>query len=49
MQFSQKKKKFRNNLLHFASLNAILNIFKKKMTLLANVFLNLRTPKNFLR
>ena len=31
---------------HFLNLNSILNIFKKMMTLIADVFLNLRTPKN---
>ena len=35
--------------LHFINLDSILNIFKKTMTLIADVFLNLRTPKNVLR
>ena len=35
--------------LHFLNLDSILNIFKKKMTLIADVFLNLRTPKNVVR
>ena len=34
---------------HFLNLDSILNIFKKKMTLTADVFLNLRTPKNVVR
>ena len=32
--------------LHFLNLDTILKIFQKKMTLLADVFLNLRTSKN---
>ena len=35
--------------LHFRNLESISNIFKKKMTLIADVFLNLRTPKNVVR
>ena len=31
--------------LHFPNLDLILNIFRKKMTLIADVFLNLRTPQ----
>ena len=30
----------------FLNLHSILKIFKKKMTLIAHVFFNLRTPKN---
>ena len=33
----------------FQNLDPILNIFKKKMTLIADVFLNLQTPKNLVR
>ena len=36
-------------LLQFLNLNSILNIFKKKMTLIDDVFLNLRKPKYFVR
>ena len=32
-------KKFRNNVLHFGNLNATMNIFKKKMSLIADVLL----------
>ena len=49
MQLSQRQKTFTHFLfffLHFGNLDSILNIFKEKMTLKANVFLNLRTPKN---
>ena len=31
--------------LRFRNLDLILNLFKKKMTLIADVFLNLQTPK----
>ena len=45
MQLSQKRKIFSNSFLHFLNLHLIFNIFEKNMTLIANVFLNLRTPK----
>ena len=45
MQLSQKRKTFSNSSLHFLNLHLIFNIFEKNMTLIANVFLNLRTPK----
>ena len=35
--------------MHFRNLDSILNIFKKKMTLIAEVFLKLRTLKNVVR
>ena len=35
--------------LHFPNLDRILNIFKQKVTLIPDVFLDLRTPKNVLR
>ena len=35
--------------LHFRNSYSIFNIFNKKMTLIANVFLNLRIPKNVVR
>ena len=46
MQLSKKRNIFSKFFLHFRNLDSILNIFKKKMTLIADVFLNLRTPKN---
>ena len=47
MQLSQNRKTFQEFFfLPFLNLHAILNIFKKKITLIANRFLNLRTPKN---
>ena len=35
--------------LHFRNLDPVLNIFKKKMTLIADVFLNVRTQKKVVR
>ena len=47
MQLSQKRKlSYKFIFSHFLSLNSILNIFKKKMTLKADVFLKLRTAKD---
>ena len=46
MQLSQKRKTFSDFFfffLHFLNLDSILNIFKKKMTVTADVFFNLRT------
>ena len=47
MQLSQKQKKISNFLFHFWNLHQILNILKKKMMVIANVFPKLRTVKNF--
>ena len=47
--YLRKKKIFLIFFLHFRNLDSILNIFKKKMTLIADVFLNLRTPKDVVR
>ena len=54
MQLSQKQKIlspfFFLLLFHFLTLHSILDIFKKKlMTFIADVFLNLRTPKHVVR
>ena len=49
MQLSQKRKIFSPFFLPFRKLDLILNIFEKKMTLIADVFLNLRTPKEVVR
>ena len=47
MQISHKRNIFSQFFLfHFRNLDSILNIFKKKMPLIADAFLNLRTPKN---
>ena len=46
MELSRKQKAFSLFFwLHFLNLNSILNIFKKNLTLLAYLFLNLPTPK----
>ena len=47
--YLKKKKISSNSLLHFWNLDFILNILKKELTLIADVFLNLRTPKNVVR
>ena len=49
MQLCQKRRIFSKFFLHFVNLDSILNIFKKKMTLIADVFLNLGTPKDVVR
>ena len=49
MQLSQKRNIFSDFSLHFRSLELILNIIKKKITLIAAAFLNLRTGKNVVR
>ena len=49
MQLSQKRKIFSHFYLYVLNLDSISNIFKKKMTLIADVFLNLQTPKNVVR
>ena len=46
MQLSQNEKYFLNFFfLHFLNLDSILNNFKNKMTLAADIFFNLQTPK----
>ena len=40
---------FLNFFLRFVNLDSILNIFKKKMTLIAHLFLNLGSRKNVVR
>ena len=49
MQLSQKRNIFSDFSLHFRSLELILNIIKKKITLIAAAFLNLPTGKNVVR
>ena len=49
MQLSEEKKVFFNFFFDFGNLDLILNISKKKMTLIADVFLNLKTAKNVVR
>ena len=47
--YLRNKKLFPNFFLHFANLDSILKIFKKKMTLIGDVFFNFWTPKNVVR
>ena len=47
--YVRNEKYFLNFILHLINLDRIFNIFKKQMNLIANVFLNLRTPKNVVR
>ena len=47
--YLRKKKIFLLSFLHFLNLDSILNIFKKKMTVIGDIFLNLGTPKNVVR
>ena len=49
MQWTMELNLFSEFLLHFQNLDSILNIFWKKMPLIADVFLNLRTPKDVVR
>ena len=50
MHLSQKRKTVSDFFfLHFLKLDSIFNILKKYMTLIADVFLNWRTPKNVVR
>ena len=49
MQLSQKGNIFSNLLLHFLNLLYILNIYKKRMTIIADVFLNLRTQRDVVK
>ena len=49
MHLSQKRKIFINFFFHFRNLESLFNILKKKMTLIAHVFLKLRTQKNVVR
>ena len=49
MQLFQKQKTFSEFLLTFAKFTFKFEHFEKKMTLIADVFLNLWTPKNVVR
>ena len=49
MILSQKQKSFPQSFLNFSNYDSILNIFYKKMTLITDVFLKLRTPKTVVR
>ena len=45
----KKEKLFLNFFLHFRNVHQILNIFKKKMTFIADLFPKLRTRKDVVR
>ena len=47
--YLKNEKLFLNCFLHFRNLHEILNICKKKMTFIADLFAKLRTPKNVVR
>ena len=47
--YLKKEKLFFNFFLHFRNLHEILNICKKKMSFIADLFPKLRTPKNVVR
>ena len=47
--YLKNEKLFLNYLLHFRNLHGILNICKKKMSFIADLFAKLRTPKNVVR
>ena len=49
MQLSQKRKILSNFFFTFSKLRFNFEHFQKKMTLIADVFLNLQTPKNVVR
>ena len=47
--YLKNEKLFLNYFLDFRNLHEILNIFKKKMTFIADLFPKLRTPKDVVR
>ena len=47
--YLKNKKLFLNYFLRFRNLHEILNICKKKMSFIADLFVKLRTPKNVVR
>ena len=49
MQLSQKQKYFLVFFLHFQNLDSILNIFKIRMIIIADIFLNLRAANNMVK
>ena len=49
MQLFERQKMFSLFFWYFRNLDSILNIFRARMTLLADVFLNLQTPKSVVR
>ena len=47
--YLRKKKIFLLSFLHILNLDSILNIFKKKMTVIGDIFLNLGTPEKVVK
>ena len=47
--YLKNEKLFLNHFLHFRNLHEILNICKKKMSFIADLFVKLRTTKNVVR
>ena len=47
--YLRNEKLFLNFFLHFLNLDSIFNILETNMALIADVFLNLRNPKNVIR
>ena len=47
--YPKNEKLFLNYFFHFRNLHEILNISKKKMSFIADLFVKLRTPKNVVR
>ena len=47
--YLKNEKLFLNHFLHFRKLHEILNICKKNMSFIADLFVKLRTPKNVVR
>ena len=47
--YLRNEKLFLNIFLHFLNLDSIFNILETNMALIADVFLNLRNPKNVIR
>ena len=47
--YQRNEKYYLKFFLYFQNLDSILNIFKKKMTLIADIFLNLRILKDVVR
>ena len=47
--YLRNEKYFLTFFLHFLNLASTLNIFEKKMTIIADIFFNLQTPENVVR
>ena len=49
MKLSKKRKIFSEFFFHFLNFDSIFNIFKREMTVIADISLDLRAPKNVVR